>query len=391
MSLQDSYPELMKQARALQERGHYDRAFEIYRRVLQRLSRLGSEALQKREELLDTLLQAGIAAIAIPRGGGDYDLALEMADTLESAMPDMSKTLLLLRAQTHADAGRIDQAMELLRSAAGSDDTTLDDRLEYAVEALWNKRAEDVLLFTEPAKLDGEAVEEEERGRIPQLWFIRFRAQSMLGQMEDAEASWNQARLLSPDDPPTSMEMVEMFIRHENQEKALRYADMEENLAMRGMLRGLVAELSGKHEWAVDEWWRVTREAFDVESDDFAAWIECALRQSDTSKAEAAITAGLEKDPTSARLLLYQALKMVKDGQLETALDQLGQIAAMHHSARFNRQRLIFETDRWLLEQSIADPDARASVAATLFDDKPAGEDDEDSPESQPAAEEDGE
>jgi len=390
MPLQDSYPVLLTRADSLQKAGQPDEAFEIYRRILTRLSKLSPATLQARDELRNALMQAGTACIAIPRGRGDNKTSLEMLDLLDQSTPELSEVLTLMRAQIHADDGQVDEAMSQLLTSAKDSEISLNERLDYALEGLWNERPEDALQFLTP--VDTEAIlaeaasadtpaddeESEDEGNeeddeysdsqlIPQIWFIRFRALSMLGRLDEAEDAWNQARLASPDDPPTGMEIVEMFLKHDNHEKALHYADMDTNLSLRGLLRGIVAEKSGKHDWAMDEWWRVTREDFDTESDEFPAWVECALRQKDLTKAEAAIAAGLEKNPRSARLLLYEGIRLARNGELEPALEHLKHIAFVNHASRFSRRQFVFASDRWLVEQAISDPDTQQAAIDALF------------------------
>jgi len=386
MPLQDSYPVLLAQANSLQERGMPDEAFEIYRRILTRLSKLSALTLQTREELRTMLVQAGTAAIAIPRGRGDTETSLEMLELVNQSLPELSEVLTLMRAQIHADAGRVDEAMAQLQAGIDRSEISLNERLDYALEALWNERAEDALSFLEPVDTDAilaaapeveeqsddddeddDEDDEDDSQLIPQVWFVRFRALAMLGWLDEAEEAWNQARLASPDDPPTGMEIVEMFLKHGNQEKALHYADMDVNSSLRGLLRGVVAAKSGKQEWARDEWWRVTREAFDIESDGFPAWVECALRQDDLTKAETAISAGLEKNPRSARLLLYRGIRLAQNGELERAMEHFTHIAFVNRASKFSRRQFVFESDRWLVEQAISDPELQQTVLDALF------------------------
>lgn len=366
MPLQDSYPMLMEQANSLRDEERYDEAVEIYRRIVKRLNRLSSETLEKREDLRAIFRSASTATVTLSRLTGNVDILFEITDILKETQPQGAYDLTILRAQGLSDADRTDEAIELLRETASRQDATPDLRLELVVEALWNERPEDALAIMEP--IDVEALtEEEDRDLIPDTWFLRFRALAKLGRTEEAERAWQLAKETSTADPPTSMEIVEMFIRHEDLDKALHYADVEANLSLRGYLRGLVAEMSGKHDWAIDEWWRVTREAFDVEDDGYPAWLECALRQADTDKAGAAIAAGLEKYPNSPRILLYQAVKLAKEGELDSASNMMTWVAQMNVLGRIDRQHFIFDTDRWLIEQSLADPDAQEAMLDALF------------------------
>ena len=111
----------------------------------------------------------------------------------------------------------------------------------------------------------------------------------------------------------------------------------------------------------------MTREKCDEEDDGFPSWIECALRQEDIAKAEAAIAAGLEKYPRSARLLVYRGIELAKKGEVDSAVQWLQAVARANHASRFNRSQLIYESDRWLIEQAISDEEVRQAAIDALF------------------------
>ena len=135
----------------------------------------------------------------------------------------------------------------------------------------------------------------------------------------------------------------------------------------RGLLRGVVAAHMGKRDWARDEWWRVIREKFDVEKPGLVDWIECALLLDDVEKAEAAIAAGIEKHSLSPRLVLYRAIIFARKGDLDDALNMAKGVMEANSVARFNRTQFVLEDDRWLIEQTIADPAARQAMSDILF------------------------
>jgi tetratricopeptide (TPR) repeat protein len=376
MPLKDSYATLMAQAKFLQDQGQLDEAFELYQRVLKRLSKVSNETLKKREDLQEHLTRAGVAGIAIPRGKGDYATALEMIDMLQQTyLAEEIDILPYMRAQILADSGRVDEAIALLHTMAGQPDVTTERLLDYGLEALWCKRPEDTLRFLEGIDTsalqadDAEADEEgDERPNVrAATWFMRFRALAELGRVEEAEDAWNQARQLSSDSPPDNVEIVEMFLKSENYEKALHYADSEIDLFRRGWLRGIVAEKSGKHDWAMDEWWRVAREKCDADSKGFPAWIECALRQGDMKRVDTMIKAGMDEYPRSARLILYRGLQLILSDEIDTGLQWLRAVATAEHASRFNRLRFTHETDRLLIEQTISDPELRQTALDALF------------------------
>ena len=249
MPLKDSYSALIAQAEALEKYGRLDDALEIYERVVKRLSKVSDETFSKRDELRTYLVKAGVSAIGIPRGQGDFDRALEIIAILENSVLARETDIIgFMRVQVTADAGRIDEAMELLHTIADGPDVEARHRLDYTVEALWNDRPEDALRLVEAIDMDALQTEETDAGDadeedededagaklFAQAWFMRFRIYAKLGQLEEAEAAWNEARQAAPDDPPGSVEIIEVFLEHEDYEKALHYADMDGDMYRRG-------------------------------------------------------------------------------------------------------------------------------------------------------------
>jgi hypothetical protein len=201
---------------------------------------------------------------------------------------------------------------------------------------------------------------------LPGLWYLRFRALARLERIEEAEQAWDKAKQESAGVVPSD-EIVELFIGRGDMQKALAYADRESEPFGRGMLRGLVAAVFGKMEWARDEWWRVTRETYKPEEDSLFDWLECALRLDDLEKLETALREGQEKQPQSARLAFYQGMVAAKRGYLETAEKILSLVAQLHQANLIGRAQLIAPSDRWLVEQSLPAGEARDLVMGLLF------------------------
>jgi tetratricopeptide (TPR) repeat protein len=375
MALQDSYLDLMKQAEALEAEGKDAEALNIYRRVVARLSQVNTATLEKHGDLVRLIMEAAFRSSHDLRRAEQFEDALAIFESVQKALPAMTPTWVYYQAQVRADAGDIDQAMLLLHEASTMETAAPSLKLSLASEALWNDRAQDALdiLASVPetmtpaqAQRPGRKDEDDQDNWIPGLWYLRFRALSKLDRIEEAERAWEQAKKASGGIVPSD-EIVELFIARGELKKALEYADRESEPFGRGMLRGLVAALSGKMEWARDEWWRVTRETYNPEDDSLFDWLECALRLDDPEKIEAALHDGFEKQPQSIRLALYRGILLAKRGDLETARTILDMVAEIHGMNRLNRARLIMPADRWLVEQSLPEGEARDLVLTALF------------------------
>ena len=367
MPLPESYENLVAKAEEL-EKEHPAEAAEIFHRILNRLGRLSRETLEKRMDLGDLAIRVGVRGNYLYRRVGNFDAAQEVAEQLGRLRPRLRHEAEALKAYALADAGRLDEAMELLQKTAESSEADDDLKLRLAAEALWHARPDAGL-----ALLDGviaEEVTEDNREILSDAWYLRSRAMIQAGRAEEAEQSFLESKRLSEDDPPSTRELVDAFISWGDLDKALQYADMDPNMAGRGLLRGIVAALKGKQEWARDEWWRVTREPFDADDDEgLAAWLECALRQGDTDKASAAIQAAREKHGVTPRLLLFFMIVRAQEGEVVEAADGMRMLARVHKELRPARIRLVRDSDRLLIEQAAPDPEARQALIEALFSD----------------------
>jgi hypothetical protein len=265
------------------------------------------------------------------------------------------------------DAGRIDEGMTLMLAASQPPSDMIGPYKAMASEALWFKRPADALSILAHVP-DKELPEADKDGRREQaeVNYLRFRALAAQGEMEQAAETWLKAYHQSRQDPPPAREIVSAFIERGELDKALDFADREGQPATRGLLRGLVAWLKGKRAWDLDEWSRVAREPFNVESGDFTDWVECALRVAELEKVDKALEAGFQKFGFISRMFLLEGVMEALQGNLDTAHRFFRAIVMANVGAKWQRQEHIWDTDRWLIEQTLTDEQGRDELAALL-------------------------
>jgi len=372
MALHESYGELLNRAHALKENNQEAEAFDIIRRIVARVSRLSPQTLTKRIDLRNVLVGGAIDGSEIGRELGQTDAVIELAGALAHAIPESAAVAESIKAQALADAGRLDEAIAALRAASEMEGATAQALVILAGEALWHERAEDALAILE--RVPEQALPEQDqaaRHELAAAWYVHFRALAQLERIEEAEQAWMKAYDLSRPEPTPTAGIVTMFVQHDDLNKALDYADREGRPATRGLLRGVVAALKGKPEWAKDEWQRIVREPFNVEKPDFHDWIECALRLGDKDKADAALDAAAGKYGYTSRMLLLGGVLEALNGDLDQARLSLHTLAVVNYRAKLHRERHIFERDRWLLEQTIPDTQVRSELIELLFNPTP--------------------
>ncbi len=367
MALQESYTELVEKARLFEENGMHSAAYDILRRVALRLSRLNPETLKKRQDLHTLFISALMDADVMGRRLGQTDEVVELGDAMGRALPEYAPLDQLIKAQALNDAGRLDEGMALLLGVTVTNEQMIAPIKAMAAEAIWFQRPADALTIL--AKIPEKNVPESDkdgRREAAEVSYLRFRALVALERMDEAAEAWLKAYHQSSQDRPPAREIVSAFIARGELDKALDFADRESLPATRGLLRGLVARLKGKLDWAKDEWWRVVREPFNVESGDFMDWIECALRSGDEEKLNKALEAGLEKFGFVTRLFMIEGILAAQDNDMESARRLFRTILMANDAAKWQRQDNIWDTDPMLVEHTVTPEQGREELIELL-------------------------
>jgi tetratricopeptide (TPR) repeat protein len=377
MPLHESYFALMTQAEKLLEADQLEQSLEIYQRVVAGLGRLSPKTLAQRPNLVEVFVDAVKQIVTLGRTLKRTDIVLQSLDTAMAALPAQRSGWAAMKARMLANAGQLEQAAELLQQTADQLDASTVAFLDLIVdEALWHNRGEEALqmIASVEQKLAGDSQEEIIAKAF--VWINRYKTLCKLERADEAEQALYSARALLPKDTIGRGPLVEVLLRQGKLQKALEIADGEPQPWTRGLLRGIIAEMMGKHDWARDEWWRVVRENFDVEkidaerADALPSWIEAALLYGELDKAQKVLMASLGKRHFAPNFLIYQALIWAKSGEgdsLDSAKRVMRTAARFNAKARESRMEFIVERDAWLIDQVIADATVRQALKEALF------------------------
>lgn len=271
VELDQSYEAIYERAVFAIARGDTDEGVELLWRIVNRLTKLRPETLQRRETLADTLSTAWNSLTQTLRREKRYDEAIEasraVADHLSGARAPER-----MIASVRIEQGEVEEGLAQLRQVAaetpalaawsdlGREYMALDRHQE--AEAAY-KRARELADSNETAAFANVAL---------------FRAYQTMGRVDDALSAWGMATVLDPNLAEHVFEVYSWLIEEGEPERARRYVQREANAARRMLYEGLIEWKGGRKEEARSLWQRVVRLNPEDEHVDEVAWMEAALR-----------------------------------------------------------------------------------------------------------------
>jgi tetratricopeptide (TPR) repeat protein len=370
--LRDSYEQVLNRARLAFRSGNPEEAIALYRRLVDKLSRLSERVLDRRPELRDLHRDTRLELAAILRFEGRYAEAIEVTEVLLETHPD------------DADAWRTDVA--ILRMSKGEVETGLAELRALAEKdpanpwrwtTLGREARIEGYLADSQAALDRAALvgSEGDARQQAENEYQRFLLFGELGQHDDAVAAWEQAVQWHDEVGTTIRQVYTMLTDAGRYSDALRYVEQEDNALQAGFQRGIIAQRTGNAALARQEWQQVaqlTPDEFDAGHD---AWVESVLRLGDPEPALEWLQDNLGQRGSS-RLLVLSGIgwAMRQDGELATVLLQ----QAINLTRRERPPRKKLGSDDWrLLDSLVADDEIKASlrtyfaVVDTLWEQSP--------------------
>lgn len=271
VELDQSYDAMYDRALMAFGRGDTDEGVSLLWRIINRLTKLRPETLQRKETLEQTLHAAWNALVETLRREKRYEEAMEasraVAEHLSGARaPDR------MIASVRIEQGEVEEGLAQLREIAGETSTLAAwvdlgseymalDRYEEAEAAY--KRAYQLAGSNEAAAFANIAL---------------FRTYQAMGRVDDALSAWGMAAVLDPDLTVRVSELYYWLIEQGKLEQARRYLQREGNNARRLLYEGLIEWQEGHEEEARSLWQRAVRLNPLDEHVDEVAWTEAALR-----------------------------------------------------------------------------------------------------------------
>jgi tetratricopeptide (TPR) repeat protein len=271
VELNESYEAIYQRAIDALARDDTDQAIQLLWRIVNRLTRLRPETLQRRESLERTLRTAWHSLAQILRNEGRYDEAIRACETVEGHLSGAQAPERMI-ASIQIEQGAVEEGLSQLRQIA-EETSSMAAWADLGTEYAGLERYEEAEAAYKAAL---RAATSNEEAAFVNL--ALFRTYQDMGQIEDALSTWSMASVLEPDLATHVMEVYSWLIERGELDRARRYVAREEDPARRMLYEGLIEEKEGHEEEARSIWQRVVRLDPQAEEVNEEAWSEAALR-----------------------------------------------------------------------------------------------------------------
>jgi tetratricopeptide (TPR) repeat protein len=271
VELNESYEAIYQRAIDALAGDDTDQAIQLLWRIVNRLTRLRPETLQRREALERTLRTAWHSLAQILRSEGRYEEAIQACEAVAGHLSGARAPERMV-ASIRIEQGAVEEGLSELRQIAEETSSMAawtDLGAEYAG---LERYAEAESAYKAALRL---ATSNEEAAFVN---LALFRTYQEMGRIEDALSTWSMVTVLQPDLATHVMEVYSWLIECGELERARRYVAREEDPARRMLYEGLIEQKTGHEEQARSIWQHVVKLDPKVEGVSEEAWSEAALR-----------------------------------------------------------------------------------------------------------------
>jgi tetratricopeptide (TPR) repeat protein len=334
--LPQSYEGLRLQAQAALHAGDLPAATDLYRRVLDSLSRLGAGVRERRPDLHEIEAQTRMQLYDLLGFEGRHAEAIEVLAPLVTSHPDQSDLWRGAIAVARIAKGEVDAGLAQLQDLAQAQPDDARRWLVLGSEARLEGQREHSQSALDRALVAARDAAPELQANIHHERFFLLRD---LGRMDEAAAAWERAIELDPSRQDSVSEVYTMLTEAGRYSDALSYVARDENPLRAGFQRGLIAQRLGQMMEARKEWQAVA-ETDPAEYDDgHEAWAEAVLRQGNQALLLERLQPLLSGHATP-RLLVLTGMALAMNGDTERAGRFFQQAIHIYRRLRPPRQKL---------------------------------------------------
>jgi tetratricopeptide (TPR) repeat protein len=349
MWLPDSYEDIFSNARLLRGQGDFEGAVGEYRRLVERVSKLKPELLQRRPSLRELLLLSGMELGGLLRRMERHDEAIALYDHLIESSPAGEDFIWRRnKAITTIAKGEVSAGLDELRALTVAYPTAYNWRT-LGLQCFWTGN------YDEAEENMRRAIEtaDDDDAFIMAHWML-FDLYREVGRSDEALDTWEEATafqgLSGFWEPPSRMLLQEGDLA-----RAEQCIEQEENELYQGLLRGLLAQARGEEEQARRHWQRVYRADPDDYEDGFDAWAEAALRLGQPGEALETLHDYSEEGEQTPRWYLLLTIAEANYGHTDHAREKLEEATEL---SRLTSHRSRLSTTDWqLLDELVDDAD----------------------------------
>lgn len=359
LELADSYESLLARAFEQMALGHTQEAIDLALRVVNRLSKVSRETMERKPERQAVLLDAWHAATEFLRWEGRLDEAIAVCHHLWEQRPDLSAAQIRAHSLT-IDRGDVEGGLAGLRQLAQTTpslDVWSTLGAEYRLLARFEE-AESCYKAALPL-----AQSNAESAVVYEGLFVTYKE---IGRVDDMLDAWNMAVVLAPELAEQVASIYRWLIEREEFARLKTYLDRERNPIRKRFYQGLFDWHVGQKDEARSHWRAVANT--DPGEANLAAfeWLEAALRCNNAGQVIDRVKgiSGPDRTPSLNALILL-GIAYAMNGQIEEAQKALQRVVSM---LKRRRPALGKIPERWELVTSVVSDQESLHAIADYFE-----------------------
>lgn len=273
MLLDDSYQAILNRGRKLAGEARLEEAVEQYRRIFNRLMKLGRQTLEKRPELQQLRVEACLDLTALLARLGRHDELIEVTDKLANSSPDDEVVIWRISsAWALFHKGAQEEAIAALHDLENEMPGTFTVLLNLGRAYAGSGAHEKALPYFERA-LKGT---DDNKDKVL-VYTGLLDVYAALGRRDNVIETWKQTISIDPSFKRWMPVLYDMCLQQGDLQRATELVVSDDNPLRRGFYSGLIDMRSGDRESAERQWDRVVRREVDHQTDGIEFWMECGL------------------------------------------------------------------------------------------------------------------
>jgi tetratricopeptide (TPR) repeat protein len=291
VELDDSYESIYQRAIQQMGLGQTDQAIESLRRIVNRLTRLRPQTLQRKERLQSILLATWESLVQFLRWEGRHDEAISVCEQVLDHLPAQGADRRI--ASLMVERGDVEEGLSRLRQIA-------EDKQDFMSWADLGAEYTALEQYEEAEPCYRTALtlaESNETAAIANAGL--FRTAKETGRVQDALSAWSMVAVLDPDLGDQVAEVYTWLIERGDLERAHKYLNRERDPMRKTYFQGLLDWHDGRRDGARAKW-RLVLDMEIADDSDATPWIEAAIRLGEPQLAIEAEEVLLERDAPSS-------------------------------------------------------------------------------------------
>jgi len=356
MPLNDSYENIYERANMLVSENRWEQAIDEYKRIFNRLGKLGPDARARHPELLEIFMRACFEMTSLLTRMDEYDQAIEIMQQIIVYEPDTETLWRREIARCHIQQGKTEQGISELEALANGQD---DPFTAFTLgEVYYNLKDYDRAI----AQLT-RAIQLASSQNIPQVLSLAygflFNAHAKAGNVAEAIRVWQMSDPLDESPGINWRSVYDLYLAHGDMDGARAVLMRDRSPLRKGLYRGLISLREGDPDEARQQWEKVVRRDIDAESMHIDCWIEACVRVGQASRAIEQVLPLLSEGQVNLHTSILLSIAWAALGETERADSLLG---ASREVFLWKRNGQLLFQDWELLDELIPDAAVKSAL-----------------------------